>query len=386
MRSALPDITGPGTDASGAHPGLVHERYVPLVYPDRGQEPDWFTVLPKDREAVLTRVAGVGVPSVYRVAWQRWRAALDGSGAVTAVVEARSRILIGHGNPVPTEVGITLHPVYGVPLLTGTALKGLLNHYLATWGRVADSGWKGVTYDEQGRPIGPPGDYHGALFGVPNLPGKDGHEQEGQSGGVVFEDAWLVPGVDDRPLALDVLAPHQGDYYREFGKKGGPNDWTDPIPVSFLTVKPGTSFLLAVSPMDAGKEGAELAMHHLLDALEDWGIGAKTRAGYGRLHRVAAADAKPVGTPPRTGSAARTSGALKALKTAVAAVVDPQERDVAPPIAQRLEAEITDALLDALTPDEHLAARDILQPILKHAGLMKRRKDRLDEIRKKVAP
>lgn len=396
MRSALPDITSRGTEASDAHPGLLYERYVPLVYTDtdlqqelRDKPREIGTVQPRVREQILSAVSRIPVSPLYRLAWRRWQIALEESGAATAVVEARSRILIGHGNPAPTEVGITLHQVYGVPILPGTGLKGLLNHYLAIWGYDMDSGWKGASYDEQGQPTGPPGDYHGALFGVPNLPGRDGRKQEGLIGGVVFEDAWLIPSADDRPLCLDILAPHQGVYYREFGQ-AGPNDWADPMPVSFLTVKPGTCFLLAISPLDAGMEGAELAMAHLLDALEEWGIGAKTRAGYGRLRRLVEGDAKAATGDqaavhrPMAAVARPTSKAIESLEAVVAAVVNPQDRDMAPPIAQRLDNHITDALLDALTPDEYPTARALLKKILDHAGLRKRRGARLEEILKKV--
>ncbi|WP_295392265.1 type III-B CRISPR module RAMP protein Cmr6 [uncultured Thiodictyon sp.] len=397
MRTALANTLGRSIDSRSAHPGLLYERYVPLIYGDETagrsdrKVPDVGHMRsPEDQDALLRHVTGIPMSAAYRVAWHRWRRALQESRAVMQTVEATSRLLLGHGNPAPTEVGITLHHVYGVPLLPGTALKGLLNHYLATWGAATDAEWKGVQYDAGGRPQGAPGVYHRAIFGAPNLPLGESGEQEGKSGGVVFEDAWLVPSGDDYPLCSDVLTPHQKEYYRNFGAEP-PNDWTDPNPVTFLTVKPKMRFLVAISPASAQGEGAELAMRHLLDALEQWGVGAKTRAGYGRLHRIAE---EPAGRMERAqlagagmaASAAPLTEALQSLKNSVSAVLNPPNRDQAPPIAERLARLITDDLLNTLSPSDYTVAQKLLTPLVEHAGLRKRRKDRLDEILKKVIP
>lgn len=392
MRRDLQAAVAEDTAPASAHPGLLYERYVPLFYGDEPppspekKTPEIGKVLPEVQQRLLSQVAGIPISPAYRVAWRRWHAALQASGAVTGVVEATGRLLIGHGNPAPTEVGITLHHVYGVPLLPGTALKGLLNHYLATWGAVADAGWEGVRYDEQGRPVGAPGRYHRAIFGVPNLPLDEGRKQAGQIGGVVFEDAWLIPGPNDFPLCPDVLTPHQGDYYRRYGGEL-PNDWTDPNPVTFLTVKPKTRFLLAASPLQAEREGAELAMAHLLDALEQCGLGAKTCAGYGRLRRVTGESPRTAESPPPGRGTTRVplTENLLALQAAVSAVLDPPDRDSAPPIAQRLDQHITDELLEALGRDEYPKARELLKGLCDHAGLKKRRKERLDQITRKVS-
>jgi CRISPR-associated protein Cmr6 len=378
MRSDLQTVADRWAEPSNAHAGLLYERYVPLYYGDRPPPKpekkllDIGKVLPDDQERLLRQVSRVPVSPAYRVAWRRWQAALHASGAITEVVETASRLLIGHGNPAPSEVGITLHHVYGVPLLPGTGLKGLLNHYLATWGAAMDAGWEGVRYDEQGRPVGSPGAFHGAIFGVPNLPPEEGNEEVGQAGGVLFEDAWLIPGDDDKPLCPDVLTPHQGEYYRSFGGEP-PNDWTDPIPVTFLTVKPKQRFLLAISPLRAERKGAMLAMAHLIDALEQWGVGAKTRAGYGRLRRIV--DTHHVSLTEN----------LQALRAAIASVLEPIDPDNAPPIVQRFDENITDALLDALAPEEYPQASELLKGVSEQKKLKKRRKDRLEAIMGKLS-
>ena len=85
------------------------------------------------------------------------------------------------------------------------------------------------------------------------------------------------------PLAQDVITVHQKAYYDAAGRGRSPNDYDSPVPISFLTVKPGTSFLLAVSGPPERADLTELALHLLHAALEDWGIGGKTSSGYGRM-------------------------------------------------------------------------------------------------------
>ena len=60
----------------------------------------------------------------------------------------------------------------------------------------------------------------------------------------------------------------------------GPPTRDSPNPVGFITVRPGAQFLLAVTGPDAWRDRA---MQLLLEALENWGVGGKTSAGYGRL-------------------------------------------------------------------------------------------------------
>ncbi len=73
---------------------------------------------------------------------------------------------------------------------------------------------------------------------------------------------------------------HQTDSYNSEGKSHGPNDYTSPNPIAFLTVAPGVRFLVALSgPPDLRR----LAKDLLKEALQAFGVGAKTSLGYGRL-------------------------------------------------------------------------------------------------------
>jgi CRISPR-associated protein Cmr6 len=400
MRKALAHARGRRDQPLTAHPGLLYERYAPVLYRDSSRDPadkselKIGTLRPKDQEHLLRDVAGIPVSPVYRAAWRRWYAAVQSSQAIFRIVEASSRVLIGHGNPAPSEVGITLHQVYGVPMLPGSALKGLLNHYLAAWGGDADERWRGVEYDEQtGRPKTAPGVWHGAIFGIPELPCDDTELAIGQRGGLVFEDAWLIPDDRQAPLCTDVLTPHQVDYYRNFGlsptnapnRDSPPDDWSEPTPVSFLTVPPRTRFLLAISPLQQDRKAAELAMHHLVDALDRLGIGAKTRAGYGRFRLAEQGSESTADAGVNTPAAdVPLSEVLRRVQEAVDAVLTPPDRDAAPPIVKRLETFITDALLAEIPAHERAAAARILARLESHPGLRKRRKERLAEIMEEV--
>lgn len=380
MRTVLPDPTTPACAHWDAHPGLVLERYAPLG-------PD-FKVPDDLRKGFAERVCAVRVPDVYRQAYGRWQAALCQS-AWTIEVQATTRILIGSGNPAPLEVGISLLPVYGVPFLPGTALKGLLNHYLAerlgshasdTADRDSKNEWNGVAYDPKtGRPTGAPGQLHRALFGGPAIPDAN---DDGYKGHVVFEDAWYVPkqGKTDEadcPLVPDVLTPHHKDYYRENGGQW-PNDWDDPVPVQFITVRPHSRFLLALS---GDGQWPRWALEQLVHALEREGIGAKTAAGYGRLVPCdASAGPRPPQPPPRP-RPRHVEAALAPLEAAVAAVKGAEGNRT-----EVFRGQDWDGLLRQCLPICGAeAVRDCLEPILSHPKLKKRAQAELDALRALIA-
>lgn len=149
--------------------------------------------------------------------------------------------------------GLTLHPVYGVPYLPGTSLKGILRAWVLT------QGW-GSAWCEGG-------EYFDAMFGA------GGHD--GASAVVDFLDALPVP--TERLLAVDVLTPHVASYYQG---RSAPLGWDGPNPVKFLTGAMGVHFRIVV---EGQVEWAAKATEWLCLALEERGVGAKSRAGYGRF-------------------------------------------------------------------------------------------------------
>lgn len=270
------------------HLGLLHERYAPIVADrgdDRGKlrkkqskndkqsgrdEPIdlWFKCLEK-----------VEIPSGYAAFVRRWEHSFAGAGHRMFEGQTQGRLLIGHGYPAPTDVGLTLHRTWGVPVLPGSAIKGLLAHFVAAAeGEHAD--WTGPGYDSEGkRLVTQPGSRYAELFGMPALEGEDA--ADAARGTLVVHDAlWLPPTDKDAviPVARDVLTVHHKEYYENGGI---PNDWDDPNPVPFLSVRPRCQFLFALSCADPVRLAKACAW--LKEALSAWGIGGKTSSGYGRM-------------------------------------------------------------------------------------------------------
>jgi len=138
---------------------------------------------------------------------------------------------------------------------------------------------------------------------------------QGFKGLLLFLDAY--PEIQDGSIKelfkLDIMNPHYSEYYGE--KRDIPGDWENPVPVFFLTVKEEVSFRFVVLfdksrwevikekgiPAKEGKrrqlaneeiEGVEEYMKSekfyediIGQALEFYGVGSKTRLGYGLFER-----------------------------------------------------------------------------------------------------
>lgn len=276
------------------HMGLAYDVLAPVTEDPREQT----TKVPDERKGEwLDQLERQSVPKDYACFFDCWKRAFEKEGCGTAELRAVSRILVGHGNPSATEVGITLHHTWGVPCVPGSALKGLLSHYVdAVYGPrkeglAAASGgpgdgerdqYRGVIWSRSRIQRGP-GRVYRAIFGAPSA--EEDHPASGEEGaiqgGVVFHDALYVPGScpGDKPFARDVLTVHHREYYTS-GGESYPNDYDSPNPVGFLSVRPGARFLVALG---GASEWTTFVMPLLQDALRDWGVGGKTTSGYGRL-------------------------------------------------------------------------------------------------------
>lgn len=276
MRSVLREIGYEGV----THVGLAYDAWAP-VEPGDGKVPD------ADKDPWLEKLAEIKIDDDYKNYFTTWKQSLDDVYTLTATFTLESRLLLGHGEPSAAEVGLKVHHTWGVPVIPGSALKGLLHHYLTiTYGN--DPNFKGVTWDGSRITKGPGRAIH-ALFGGPEVPGKAEKDKEdtdkAAAGFVTFHDALCIPYYKDKnnyknkqPYAVDVLTYHQESYYRDKGKEA-PNDYDSPTPIGFLTVRPGVEFLVALS---GPEKFVELALQKLDDALKEWGVGGKTSAGYGR--------------------------------------------------------------------------------------------------------
>lgn len=159
-----------------------------------------------------------------------------------------SRFATGLGGPHPTEIGFTFDRSVGVPYLPGSSVKGLAR---AAARLRADPSME-------------------TLFG-PDRIDRDGDVNIGD---LIFLDAYPVSLPQ---LEVDVINCHHPAYYA--GHSPYPSETEDPVPVYFLTVAAGTTWIFRLLSR-SGKhvaQGADL----LRFGLKELGAGAKTAVGYG---------------------------------------------------------------------------------------------------------
>lgn len=310
-----------------SHLTLAYDAWAPVEM--GGKVPDEN----KKRESWLGELGKISVSQDYAKAFNRWKSGFAGPSDRVFTLRAGSRLLVGHGTGSATDVGLTIHHTWGVPMIPGSALKGLCAHYLdAVYGPddPAVPAWR--QNDTERRPfqgvlrrngfaLSGPGDALRAIFGSPDADddrdARAGGAQAGASAGfVTFHDALYVPASApaNLPYAPDVLTVHQREYYASSGAVW-PNDYDSPNPVSFLTVKPGVEFMFILT---GPAEWAELADRILREALSEWGVGGKTSSGYGRFASPIVQAASRPSNKPKYEPGARIS---------VVRVADPKARD-----------------------------------------------------------
>ncbi|MBW4082506.1 type III-B CRISPR module RAMP protein Cmr6 [Paenibacillus sp. S150] len=183
--------------------------------------------------------------------------------AEQCTVKSVSPLVIGHGVFSVLETHLTLHPVYGMPYLPGTALKGAAAHYCHRY-----LGGEDPDFREGGSA-------YRLLFGSGQ-----------QAGCITYHDAWATPDSAGQAFRLDVLTPHHQRYHQmgQLDPAYAPRDDDDPVPIPFIAVSAAFQVMLtSEANADADNEWLGIAADILLQALAQEGIGAKTRAGYGRM-------------------------------------------------------------------------------------------------------
>lgn len=206
-------------------------------------------------------------PELVKAARQRWQSYIDALRAGFVSMTVDWRMVVGLGGNSVFETDMTLHPLYGLPFIPGSALKGLARAWVETekneTTQVPGSGGKSIRLSER-------------IFG---------NQQEGeiqQAGSVIFFDAILR---DEKfTLTLDIMNPHYPRFYQEGDP---PSNDQHPIPVPFLTVGGRATFLFAIAPRNPlnseHRSDAQTALQWLQQALEEYGIGSKTSSGYGYM-------------------------------------------------------------------------------------------------------
>lgn len=308
-----PELYGPPpTEAVGVdqrqHPGLVW-RFggLPAKYSeDEGNQiQPWGSQQFKTthRDDVLERTreclaAGSDHERLYSAAYRRWER-WTRQHCEARQVQVEGRLLIGIGAPTVFETQMLLHPVYGLPYIPGSTLKGALKAWLKAKIEALPASEKAAKAAL--------GEMFDALFGLINetqddFEAEDGDRSRGQAGLLRLHDAWCVPG-GPSPVVAEVETPHHAAYYS--GERDVASVFDSPTPIAQFAVQ--GKFLLAVGHHKGlSNEWAAKILQYLLQALKDperGGLGGKAfSAGYGRLAEVASAQAARTPAPPIGGA------------------------------------------------------------------------------------
>jgi CRISPR-associated protein Cmr6 len=329
----------------GLSPSLLFFKWLPFD----GSATDPKFDSKESRSPFLQRVAdlssGITAGDLY-AEWRRhYVEALKGIAAerlTTVSATTVWRLVIGLGSNPAFEAGLQLHPLYGFPYIPGSAVRGLVRHVAeqelmdseercewltrspmpgeeeAVSRFLADAAvvralLGGLSVERlrfEGEDLGWPTPRELLKRWTGSLPEDLKHlrakarqlEGEHTGGMVTFYDA--VPGVGQADLLqLDLVNPHYPDYYKNPATTP-PSDDQDPIPVTFLAVKPGAAFdfafALAPMPRSEPRDTQERERSEALTGLnpddlkqkilgwlrkgmETWGVGGKTAAGYGYM-------------------------------------------------------------------------------------------------------
>ena len=119
--------------------------------------------------------------------YQRWLAMTSAAGAQHFHAATDWHLAIGLSNETVLETDLTLHPLYGLPFIPGSALKGLCRTYVT--GEI--DGHRSKQIDEDDETIQ-------RIFGSPD-----------QNGSVIFFDA--LPFEGKATFALDIINVHYPD-------------------------------------------------------------------------------------------------------------------------------------------------------------------------------
>ncbi|MGH8549780.1 MAG: type III-B CRISPR module RAMP protein Cmr6 [Methylococcales bacterium] len=212
-------------------------------------------------ERVTEAAKAKGSCPVYEDAYTRWKNYASANCA-TREIGLLNRMHIGLGIPSVLETNVTLHPLFGLPMIPGEALKGALRSFaLAS----LEGKQEEMTEAES---LAWQQDFD-TLFG-----------RIDQAAVLVMHDAWWVPKSASLPLHLEVETPHHGDYYKSEGQKPA-TDYDDPNLVPQLAVQ--GKFLVALDKASLDGTWAEFALDLLHQTLATKGIGGRLFAGYGRF-------------------------------------------------------------------------------------------------------
>lgn len=238
IRTMLNDVTA--LQRLDAHAGLLLTKGL-THYPEEKAG--------KEKQKQIERISQISAPEIYRVAFARWQAATKCFAHTEA--ELAGRLYIGVTRDNALETGLTVSHTYGMPMIPGSAVKGLCRACAGDW----------LKNEEASR----------YLFGNEPI---ETDEAKIESGGLIFHDAWWIPEDGKKPFVPEVVTVHHPEYYKD-GKRAA-TDFDSPVPAPQIAVQGSFYFVI-----EGEHAWSKLAKRLLEKGLADRGIGAKRSSGYG---------------------------------------------------------------------------------------------------------
>lgn len=180
-------------------------------------------------------------------------------------VNGRLFLGIGGSTPYTTTNPMKLHPLYGIPYIPGSTIKGVIRNYWRHEHLTRNSDMEGTGREK---------DYLDLCFGT----GTD--EEQAASGKLIFLDAYPVEAYK---IVKDVLTPHYKTYYNEKGARP-PRDDDYPNIISLPAIE-DTAFMIYIglnfksSAVD--EDLRNQIIQTIINTFAEYGVGAKTEIGYG---------------------------------------------------------------------------------------------------------
>ena len=230
-------------------------------------------------------------------------------------------LVCGLGSAHVLETALTLHHIWGVPYIPGSSLKGVCRQVVF---------WKLV--EGKSIPENELENFQKKFYGELAIDNEDMLVYQLLFGAQDFKGLLLFLDVypecnNEKIFKLDIMNPHYSKYYGDSTGRTPPGDWENPTPIFFLTVKEGVKFRFVVLfdnwrwekiekegilivrgkekylitnnvtensneeekikkvklPVEKVKEKKNGSFFNeiLKDALSFYGVGSKTRLGYG---------------------------------------------------------------------------------------------------------
>jgi len=222
-------------------------------------------------------------------------------------------LICGLGAAHVLETALTLHHIWGVPYIPGSSLKGVCRQ-VAFW-KLVD----GKNFSENELE-----NFQKKFYGELAIDNEDMLVYQLLFGAQDFKGLLLFLDVypefnnnnkskndneSNNIFKLDIMNPHYSKYYGDSTGETPPGDWENPIPIFFLTVKEGVNFRFVVlfdewrwekikekeiilNTKKVNIKNVSVELEKIINnnnffeeilkaALSFYGVGSKTRLGYG---------------------------------------------------------------------------------------------------------